>query len=64
MDPFVGGGTTIVVADKLNRNWIGIDQSVQAIKVSEMRLNKQQSSFTLTTKDNEIFEVIEAANLN
>ena len=42
-DPFVGGGTTIVVADKLKRNWLGIDQSVQAVKVSEMRLNNQQN---------------------
>ena len=46
LDPFVGGGTTVVVADKLKRNWIGIDQSVQAIKVSEMRLNKQQGLFS------------------
>ncbi|MBM2814928.1 MAG: hypothetical protein HW421_1690 [Ignavibacteria bacterium] len=45
-DPFVGGGTTIVVADKLKRNWLGIDQSVQAIKVSEMRLNNQQNLFS------------------
>ncbi|MEY4768936.1 MAG: hypothetical protein RL637_1575 [Pseudomonadota bacterium] len=42
LDPFVGGGTTIAVADKLNRYWIGIDSSVQAIKVSEMRLQKNQ----------------------
>ncbi|MEY3219965.1 MAG: hypothetical protein RIT27_1322 [Pseudomonadota bacterium] len=42
LDPFVGGGTTVAVADKLKRKWIGIDQSVQAIKVSEMRLQKQQ----------------------
>jgi DNA modification methylase len=45
-DPFVGGGTTIAVADKLNRRWIGIDQSVQAIKVSEFRLNQQQDLFS------------------
>ena len=45
-DPFVGGGTTIVVADKLNRNWIGIDQSVQAVKVTEMRLNNNQNLFS------------------
>ncbi|MCX6153860.1 MAG: DNA methyltransferase, partial [Candidatus Kapabacteria bacterium] len=45
-DPFVGGGTTVVVADKLKRNWIGIDQSVQAVKVSEMRLNNQQNLFS------------------
>ena len=42
LDCFVGGGTTVAVADKLNRNWIGIDQSVQAIKVTEFRLNLQQ----------------------
>ncbi len=46
LDPFVGGGTTVAVADKLKRNWIGIDQSVQAIKVSEMRLQKQQDLFS------------------
>jgi DNA modification methylase len=42
LDCFVGGGTTVAVADRLNRNWIGIDQSVQAIKVTEFRLNLQQ----------------------
>jgi DNA modification methylase len=46
LDCFVGGGTTIAVADKLNRNWIGIDQSVQAIKVTEFRLNQQQGLFS------------------
>ncbi|MDR3273254.1 MAG: site-specific DNA-methyltransferase, partial [Flavobacteriaceae bacterium] len=46
LDPFVGGGTTIAVADKLNRNWIGIDQSVQAVKVTEMRLDKQRDLFS------------------
>ena len=46
LDPFVGGGTTVAVADKLGRKWIGIDQSVQAIKVSEYRLNKQQDLYS------------------
>jgi DNA modification methylase len=41
LDPFVGGGTTLIAAEKLSRNWIGIDQSVQAIKVSELRIEKQ-----------------------
>lgn len=40
LDPFVGGGTTVAVAEKLNRKWIGIDQSVQAIKVSQERIAK------------------------
>jgi DNA modification methylase len=46
LDPFVGGGTTVAVAERLKRNWLGIDQSVQAIKVSEMRLQKQQDLFS------------------
>ena len=43
LDPFVGGGTTVSVADILERKWIGIDQSVQAVKVTELRLQKQQN---------------------
>jgi site-specific DNA-methyltransferase (adenine-specific) len=46
MDPFMGGGSGIVVADRLKRKWIGIDQSVQAVRVTEMRLNKQQDLFS------------------
>jgi len=45
LDPFMGGGTTVAVADKLNRKWIGIDQSVAAVKVTEMRLGNQQGLF-------------------
>jgi len=46
LDPFVGGGTTIAIVEKLGRQWIGIDQSVQAIKVTEFRLQKQLDLFT------------------
>jgi hypothetical protein len=46
VDPFMGGGTTIAVADKLNRKWIGIDQSVQAVKVTEYRLHAQNDLFS------------------
>jgi DNA methylase len=46
LDPFVGGGTTVAVADRLKRQWIGIDQSVQAVKVTEMRLQQQRDLFS------------------
>ena len=46
LDPFMGGGTAIAVAEKLNRHWIGIDQSVQAVKVTEQRLQKLYAQFT------------------
>jgi site-specific DNA-methyltransferase (adenine-specific) len=42
----MGGGTTIAVADRLNRQWIGIDQSAMAVKVTELRLQKQADLFS------------------
>ncbi|MDR3302975.1 MAG: site-specific DNA-methyltransferase, partial [Treponema sp.] len=46
LDPFMGGGTTIAVAERLNRRWIGIDQSVQAVKVTEFRLQAMAELFS------------------
>jgi site-specific DNA-methyltransferase (adenine-specific) len=45
LDPFMGGGTTIAVANRLSRQWIGIDQSPMAVKVTEFRLQKQTDLF-------------------
>lgn len=39
LDPFCGCGTTLAVAKKLNRKWIGIDNNPIAIEISEKRLN-------------------------
>jgi DNA modification methylase len=46
LDPFMGGGTTIAVADKLKRQWLGIDQSAMAVKVTELRLQRQADLFS------------------
>ncbi len=40
LDPFVGGGTTVAVAAKLKRQFIGIDQSIIATKVTQGRLER------------------------
>jgi len=40
LDAFCGCGTTLVVAQKLKRNWIGIDISPTAVKVMQDRLKK------------------------
>ena len=40
LDPFCGCGTTIVVAHKLNRRWIGIDINEASIEVIKMRMDK------------------------
>ncbi|MEK7112347.1 MAG: DNA methyltransferase [Patescibacteria group bacterium] len=38
LDPFCGCGTTVAVAERLKRNWIGIDISMQAINVIKHRM--------------------------
>ena len=40
LDPFCGSGTTLVAAQLLNRKYIGIDISKQAIELSNKRLKK------------------------
>ena len=40
LDPFCGCGTTIAVAQKLQRKWIGIDVSPTACKVMKNRVEK------------------------
>lgn len=44
LDCFVGSGTTLIAAQTLNRNWIGIDKSEQAIKVAKKRLSDLPNS--------------------
>ena len=45
MDFFCGSGTTLIAAQELNRNWIGIDKSEQAIKRTKKKLNKIEKDF-------------------
>lgn len=40
LDCFAGSGTTLAVADQLGRNWIGIDNSVEAISTVLKRFEK------------------------
>lgn len=40
LDPFCGCGTTVAVAHRLRREWIGIDISPQAVEIMKQRLNK------------------------
>lgn len=42
MDPFMGSGTTAVVAEKLGRQWIGIELNPEYIKIAEKRLRELQ----------------------
>lgn len=38
LDPFCGCGTTVAVAEKLHRKWVGIDISMQAVNVIFLRM--------------------------
>jgi site-specific DNA-methyltransferase (adenine-specific) len=40
LDPFCGCGTTVDAAQKLNRQWIGIDVSIHAIHLIENRIRE------------------------
>lgn len=45
LDCFCGSGTTLIAAQELDRNWIGIDKSDQAIKVTQKKLAQIPASF-------------------
>ena len=45
--PFCGCGTTLVVAQKLGRRWIGIDISPTACKLMDKRLRKMHSKHNI-----------------
>lgn len=45
LDPFIGSGTTGVVARKLNRNYIGIELNTEYVKIAEKRLYKELGMF-------------------
>jgi len=52
LDPFCGCGTTVAVAEKLNRRWIGVDISSLAIKVIKDRLSQKFRGKALIQKIN------------
>jgi len=45
LDPFMGAGTTALVARKLNRNFIGFELNPAYIKIAEARLKKELGMF-------------------
>ena len=45
LDPFMGGGTTAVVARKLNRHFIGCELNPEYVKIAEKRLKNEIGLF-------------------
>ena len=56
LDPFCGSGTTLIAAKLLNRNYIGIDISEEAIELTKKRLkNPVKSNSNLLEKGEEAY---------
>jgi DNA modification methylase len=41
LDPFMGAGTTALVASKLNRNFIGFELNAEYIEIAKKRLQRR-----------------------
>ena len=53
-DPFCGCATTLVAADRLHREWIGIDISSKAVELVEYRIKQDQGLFENIIARNDI----------
>lgn len=54
LDPFCGCATALVAAEKLNRQWVGIDISIKAFELVKERLKEEVEGFN---EDNKQFDV-------
>ncbi len=54
MDPFCGCATALVAAEKLQRQWLGIDLSPLAAKLVKMRMEKELGLFSRHTHRTDI----------
>ena len=59
LDPFFGSGTTGAVAKRLHRNWIGIEQDENYVKIAQKRINQ----ISPEPFDGEIFDISDKKRL-
>ena len=69
LDPFCGCGTSIAVAQKLKRKWIGIDVTHLAINLIKLRMNemfkiKPKTDYTVIGEPKDLDGAIELASQN
>jgi site-specific DNA-methyltransferase (adenine-specific) len=62
-DPFLGSGTTSVVAKKLNRNFAGIEMNEEYCCLAEKRLQMAKADKTIQGYSNGVFWERNTANL-
>lgn len=56
LDCFCGSGTTLIASQELSRKWIGIDQSEEAIKITQKRLKSIPTNLLTPEVNFEYFE--------
>jgi len=54
LDPFIGSGTTCVVAKALNREWIGFDLNPEYIKMSSDRIKLEYKPDTVDPREDRL----------
>lgn len=69
LDPFCGCGTSIAVAERLKRNWIGIDVTHLAINLIKLRMHdmfqlKAKTDYTVIGEPEDLNGAIELASQN
>ena len=58
LDCFCGSGTTLQAAQQLGRKWIGIDQSNEAIKVTQKRLSEMEKDLFCVNADYQFLQSV------
>jgi len=56
-DPFLGSGTTAVVAKKLNRHYLGIEREKEYVAYSEYRLEQADTDKNIQGYENGVFKL-------
>ncbi len=56
-DPFCGCATTLVAADRINRQWVGIDISSKAVELVKTRIKEDQKESEFLTWDKSVSRV-------
>jgi DNA modification methylase len=57
LDPFCGCGTTIAVAQQMQRQWIGIDVSPQAVRIMKRRVDGYGANAVVTNMPQSVGEL-------
>jgi DNA modification methylase len=55
-DPFMGAGTTALVAEKLGRNWIGIELNPEYVDIAKKRIETEMIKFNIKKREEELLK--------